>query len=411
MPDEQVQDLTINETMNLLAEDDKPEESKDTLLESEEIKDEEVEGEESEDEEDEEIQLTEDETEDEEVDEEKLELVVPVRRKEILAKYPKLFKEFPYLEKAYYREQQFTEIVPTIQEARQAVQKAESLDQFENYIKSGKTEAILKVVKNNDPEAFNRLADDYLGTLARVDKDAYHHVLGNVVKETISSMVQEGRASNNEDLKRAAQILHQFVFGSSEWKPPGKLASEVRADPKEEEFNKKQQEFSRQQYQTAQDDLNQKVDNVLKNTIKKFLDPKESMTDYVRKTASREVLENLQGIIQADKRFKVIIDNLWKNAHNNNYSQTSLDKIRTAYLSRAQTVLPSVIKKARSEALKGLGKRVKEDSEESPEPESRKKGPAPVGRTASSPISGKNDKEKAKSIPVGMSTREFLMSD
>ena len=37
--------------------------------------------------------------------------MTPVRRKEILAKYPKLFKDFPYLEKAYYREQQFTEVL------------------------------------------------------------------------------------------------------------------------------------------------------------------------------------------------------------------------------------------------------------------------------------------------------------
>src|SRR5215831_19879700 len=41
--------------------------------------------------------------------EENLELVTPVRRGEILAKYPNVFKDFPYLEKAYYREQQFTE--------------------------------------------------------------------------------------------------------------------------------------------------------------------------------------------------------------------------------------------------------------------------------------------------------------
>src|SRR6188508_1980225 len=56
--------------------------------------------------------------------EEDLELTTPVRRKEILAKYPKLFKDFPYLEKAYYREQQFTEINPTIEDARVASEKA-----------------------------------------------------------------------------------------------------------------------------------------------------------------------------------------------------------------------------------------------------------------------------------------------
>ena len=59
-------------------------------------------------------------------DEEKLELTTPVRRKEILTKYPNLFKDFPYLEKAYYREQQFTEIYPTIDDARAASEKGQT---------------------------------------------------------------------------------------------------------------------------------------------------------------------------------------------------------------------------------------------------------------------------------------------
>src|SRR6187399_1594582 len=63
--------------------------------------------------------------------EEDLELMTPVRRREILAKYPKLFKDFPYLEKAYYREQQFTEVYPTIQDARAAHEKSQILDRVE----------------------------------------------------------------------------------------------------------------------------------------------------------------------------------------------------------------------------------------------------------------------------------------
>src|SRR6185436_17783046 len=61
---------------------------------------------------------------------EQLELVTPVARREILKKYPTLFKDFPYLEKAYYREQQFTELLPTIDDAKQAVAKSETLDKF-----------------------------------------------------------------------------------------------------------------------------------------------------------------------------------------------------------------------------------------------------------------------------------------
>src|SRR5881396_2432670 len=84
------------------------------------------------DEKEEEDELKELEEELKEPDEEKLELVTPIPRREILAKYPQLFKDFPYLEKAYYREQQFTELLPTIEDAKIAVEKSSILDKFEN---------------------------------------------------------------------------------------------------------------------------------------------------------------------------------------------------------------------------------------------------------------------------------------
>src|SRR5262245_60605887 len=80
-------------------------------------------------------------------DENLLEITTPVRRKEILAKYPKLFKDFPYLEKAYYREQQFTELLPTIADAKLAVEKAQILDRTEQQVMSGDIIGVLSAYK------------------------------------------------------------------------------------------------------------------------------------------------------------------------------------------------------------------------------------------------------------------------
>src|SRR4030095_17039531 len=63
-----------------------------------------------------------------EPDESKLQLVTPVRRKEILKKYPNVFKDFPYLEAAYYRDRQFTEVFSDLDNAKEALGKAESFD-------------------------------------------------------------------------------------------------------------------------------------------------------------------------------------------------------------------------------------------------------------------------------------------
>lgn len=361
-----------------------------------------IEGEETEDREEKPDELLEIEQELEPPTEEQLELVTPVRRREILAKYPTLFKDFPYLEKAYYREQQFTELLPTIDDARAAVQAKEVLDRFENDVMGGNTETLLKAIKSESPKGFAKIIDDYLPTLARVDEQAYFHVLGNVTKHTIVAMVKEARASNNEVLQSAAQILNQFVFGTTEFKPPTNLSKPEADTSKDTELQQREQAFVRKQFESSRVDLNTRINNTLRNTIDANIDPKKSMTDYVRKNASREAIEMLESILSRDSRFVVLKDKLWESAFSESFSKTSVDRIKSAYLSRAKTLLPTVIKKARIDALKGLGKRVSEEEESPPN-----KGPMSIGRPRSQEKPG-GKVTSAKDIPHGMRTIDFL---
>lgn len=420
-------EVTKEDMIEFLSADDEPEEvipledktppkgkGKEGEEEEEGVSPKKKEGEEEEEEEvEEKDELKEIEEELEEPTEEQLELVIPVRRREILKKYPQLFKDFPYLETAYYREQQFTELLPTIDDAKQAVEAKQILDRFENDVMGGNTETILKAVKAENPQGFYKIVDDYLPTLARVDEKSYYHILGNVSKHTIIAMVQEARrlgvGENGQGLalQSAANILNQFVFGSSEFSPPSKLSREVspEKEDKDKEISEREQKFVRQQFESSRTDLNTRVNNVLKNTIDANIDPKKSMSDYVRKNVSRDALEQLEILISRDSRFKALTDKLWEKAFQEGFTKESTDRIRSAFVSKAKTLLPSVIKKARNDALRGTGKRVKDDEEET----TPNKGPIAGGRPRSQQPSGKV--KEAKDIPAGMSTLEFLNSD
>lgn len=345
--------------------------------------------------------------------EEQLELVTPVRRREILKKYPKLFEDFPYLEKAYYREQQFTEIFATIDNAKQVAEKSEVLDRFESDLMSGNSETVLQAVKETNPKAFLKMVDEYLPTLAKVDEKAYYHVLGNVSKHTILAMVQEARKLGVGEngaglgLQEAAHLLNKFVFGTSDFQPPSNLAGTEKPEDnsREKQLSDREQKFVTQQFTTTRNDLNTRVTNTLRNTIEANIDPKSSMSDYVRKNASRDAMDTLESLINKDARFKSLLDNLWKKAHDSNFSREKVDDIRRAYVSKAKTLLPSVLKKARNEALRGSGKRVKDDDDTTP-----RKGPVTPGRPRS-PQSGGGKGSDKKEIPSGMSTLDFLSSD
>ena len=345
-----------------------------------------------------------------EPDDDKLELVVPVRRKEVLAKYPDIFKDFPGLEKSMYREKAYSELLPTIADAKAAVEKAQWLDMYEQEVMNGSTESLLTNVLNSDKEAFNQVVDNYLPTLHKVNENAYYHTIGNVIRHTIMTMVKDGRDNNIADLISAADIVNQYVFGTKNFSPPTKLAA-----AKTEQSNQTDERevlFVQRQFNTAKDAVTTKTENVLKSTIDKNIDPNESMTDYVKKNATREAFEALEETIAADTRFRAILDKLWEKAFSDDFSTESMDRIKSAYLSKAKTLLPAIIKKSRNEALRGLGKRVRDDDEDTPK---AKKGPLPVGKPgvrSTSQQSGKDStKAAARAIPKGMSSYDYLSQD
>lgn len=363
-------------------------------------------------EEDEDDELKEIEEDLEEPDEEKLELTTPVSGREILKKYPNLWKDFPYLRNAYYREQQYTELLPTIGDAKEAVKDAATLASFENDLMNGNAEVIFKGVKSADEESFYKLADNLMTSLYKVDKDVHTHICGNIIKQVVLAMAQEGRSQQNEALSNSAVILNQFMNWGSDYKPPTQLHKEKTKDSKEDEIAEREKNFQRKKLDSAVEDLNTRVNNSYKKTIDDHIDPKSSMSDYVKKAASRDAFEKLEKVMKADRRFNQLVDKLWEKHIKDDYSKDSLDIIKRAFHSKAKTVLPSLINEARITALRGIGKRIK-DTKDNEVEDNEVETNTPVRRTQSSnrqrnePPSSRNTVGRKP----GESTADFLMRE
>lgn len=346
---------------------------------------------------------TKDDKKDDEIDEDpepdldKLEIASHASRREIEKKYPKLFEEFPTLARAYYKDQQFAEVgLPTLQDAKEAVERANQFEQFEGKLLSGSTEEILKSVKDTDSEAFYKIVDSYLPTLQKVDEKAYNHILRNVFTNLTVSMLNDGEGTKNEDLVKAAQICYSWLFPGQRYTAPSMLSKGDNSET--EKLSKERSEFEQSKFDDAVSTLDTRVQNILKSSITDAIDPKGSMTDYVKKTAIKDVLALLDENLEGDTRFKSIINKHWEKARESKLSKDSLEKIRSTYLSKAKSVLPSLIQKVRNEAIKGLAKGNKAEVEEDKK------------ETSSRSATTTRDKGKQE-IPKGMSGRDYIMSD
>jgi hypothetical protein len=381
-------EATLDDTFDILFNEDN-EDEKPLDLDSKSPPKEKVEESDEKDEEEDKVEMT----------EEEVAVHAPPRKKEILEEFPELFKKFPTIEASIYRDKQFTEVFPTPADARESLEKSNAFDRVYDRLMNGSVQDVLSGVKEDNPEAFKASVDNLLVDLHSVDKEAYYHVIGNVAQDFILRMVSTAKSQNNEALGVAAQILNQFIFGTDEFVPQQRLAKQIQRD---DEVVREREELNRTKFNDAIDDVVTKTDNQLMRTIDAYIDPKGALTDYVKKIASKKVFDELEQVIGQDKAFKAVINSMWKRVIDSNYEQSGRDKIRSAYLSKAKTLLPKLLTKARNEAYKGMGRNVKS---------SDNKGLVPAGKSATQTSGKINHKEAAAKIPQGMSSAEYLMSD
>jgi len=336
--------------------------------------------------------------------EEEIEIDAPPKKKEVLSKYPNFFKEFPFFEKMMFRDRQYSELFGSFDDAKDVAERSQVLDRFEQDLMRGNTETVLKQIKESDKKAFDKIVDSYLPTLAKVDKEAYFEVVGNIGKHMIAELVKEAKnifGSNKEAgeaLNNAALTLNQFLFGTSNYTPPKPRVEKV--NEQDIELERERIDFVRERFETSRSDLQTRVDNTLKATISEYIDRSGEMSAYIKKNATRDALVLLHQSIGNDTAFRRNLDRLWESAFNDRFSRGSLDRIRSMYLGKAKGLLPSIIKKARAEALKdsvlSSRKDKDEESEEKEERAERKRGPIESGRPRQS--GGKNKMEKGESV-------------
>ncbi len=356
---------------------------------------------------DDELELSEPDEEEEKLDlteSDELDVQAPPRKKEILKKYPELFKDYPFLEKMMYRDREMTQLFGSFDDAKEIAERAEIFNQFESDLLSGNTERILSEVKETDKTAFDKIVDDYLPTLARADKEAYFHVVGNLNRRLIMEMVQEAKDTGNEELQQAALLVNQFVFGTSKFTAPT-LRVEKKDSAAKDEVEAERLSFVKERFETARDDLQTKVDNTLRATISDYIDPKGAMSAYVKKNAVADAMRILSNSIASDSSVVKNLDTLWRTAFNTKFSKDSLGKIQSFYLSKAKGNLKNAILKARSEALKDLAPRKKEETDEQEEEQPRQiRRQTQPGRPSQQ--SGKN-----KGPAKGQSVTDYFMQD
>lgn len=347
----------------------------------------------------------EDEDDEEEDEDDEIEYVLkPLNRAQVLKDFPDLFKKYPQLEKSYYAARDYRQVFPTLADAKEAQTRLEEYGQIDKELNQGSPAGLFKGLKESNPDAFGQMVDNYLPELAKVDNDAYFHVISTVIKSTIARMGKLANEKKDDDLMTAAKIVNEFAFGTEEFTPPQRFSKAPSAE--KSDLEKEREQFQNEKLQTNQTEVKERVTGTIRATVEQHIDPKGRMSAYVKRTAIKDAVDGVNELLYADKELKKLADKMWKTATKEKYSPEYVGKIRRAYTERAKAILPQVIRKVRGEALQGVSPRRSERDRSGHVPSGQGDRSAPRSNNGGN----KGGSEKPK-IPAGMSTLDFLNAD
>ncbi len=278
--------------------------------------------------------------------------------KEITKKYPDLFKDFPNLRHAFFHAKEYRELFPTVEDAREALEKLDGFSELESSLTSGKSEDVSKVlssIKDLSNDALSNLSTNFLSSIKKIDNDLYYQVITPELVNFTRVMFNAGLRNENDNLKNAALVaaLHFFgdqkvASGEKEVKLP---ESKITESKENDELKRAQASFRQERYTTLYNDVVNTADSLLSKHVLNGLDPKEEMTDGIKELVSEKVMKEITKTLASNAQHTSRMDSLWKKAAKDNFSNSWRNKIVSAYLEAAKEIMPKVRARVRASTL------------------------------------------------------------
>lgn len=275
--------------------------------------------------------------------------------KEIVKKYPEFFKDFPHLRHIVFHEKEYREIFPTVDDAKEAIERLEDFDTLRESLSSGTPEDIINVIdsiKGLGDEVISKFSTNFLSSVRKIDQDLYYQVITPEIVNFTRSMFNAGLRNENDNLKNAALVAAQHFFGNQ------KIASgeqdvklPIKETKKDDSIERERQSFKQERYTTFYNDVVIDSNHRMSSLIANGLDPKNNLSDGMKEVIIEKVQKEIDKILGDDSIHKSRMNSLWKKANGDNFSTLHKSKIISAYLEAAKEIMPRIRSKVKSSIL------------------------------------------------------------
>lgn len=297
----------------------------------------------------------EDKEEEPEEEEEQIEVEGGLNVKDVTKKYPTVFKDFPELKRNFFLARQYEQVIPTVEDAKAAVEQANYYQYFQAKVLTGDAKEVLDSIANSgERKAMEKFTNNFLPSLKEVDENSFYRVTAPVIQQVLYAAVQQGVGSNDKNLAEAAKWIHNFVFGNPTVARPNwnrETQEKEQIDPERLQFLRDKMQFERSRMEESMGEVSGSIVSEMRKVILKDLDPRNEMQPYMRKKLLEDIIQETGKILQRDQHHLRKMDSLWDNLRATGMRQNGKTRIKDTYLARAIQVLPSVRARLKAEAL------------------------------------------------------------
>jgi len=222
---------------------------------------------------------------------------------------------------------------------------------------AGNVTDFLSTVKEADPAAIEKIASNFLPALYKESQDLYIKITAPLLVNAVRSAYMEGESAGNDNLKNSALFVSKYLFGdfrAAQGKMGAGELGKVEKPTEEKptsDVTKERQEYYAEKLKTLRSEVEETTITSLKEKISVNIDPDEVLTPYVRDSIIRDTLKEIDRQLGKDERHVKYMGSLWRRALKAGLPAEWKSRLQTAYLARAESLIPAVRSKFLSDAL------------------------------------------------------------
>ncbi len=245
-----------------------------------------------------------------------------------------ILKEFPQIRSALFEQKEFRKL-GTVDDAKEAFERSEILDAFEDIVVAGDAASFITTVSESNGEGFAKFSENFLPALYDKNPQLYDKVVTPLARNMLSEALKQAKASGNQNLERSVAHLSQFLFNSPQ------VPQAAPKGPEDKKLEDERRQFNQERANTFRTTTQNNAITIMTAKIERLV-PKE-VQGALRKVVIDSVLKGIGASLNKDEYYRRQVDSLYRKADKSNYAGDWGPRIQGVYLGHATKLLPAVL--------------------------------------------------------------------